>query len=384
MPLVGGFSRRSPVSPAPSFWRRSILTSITLIGSQDLASEVTSNGLTDGGDVDLCRPPSWTGSLVSVSSRASRGSRRQRRQSYLSTETSGRNDVWKEDYLSPSSLSGVHSGLTQPRRRGTDQSRLVVTSPGAFLVVQPLTKLPDVVRRQVVPIVVISCPAGTRDAGPRLPTSIRPRVVAQQRTDAQQRRVFSMRGNCLIPGNRGNILQVAGFESETLRCPSTLTCITKRVLKVEQPLWRGEDEYLSKTRRSLAASTMFPTREVLELDQSVSKRILQTPPVDYSRRHYARQNRHFGAALVTKGKNGVFQSSLPRKVVSDGPGMERRWYVMAGEGGVPRGGPPASGIVQHDSQMRGSGRGPAEDRARVALVGGECASHCATAAPLSL
>ncbi|KAJ8869604.1 hypothetical protein PR048_028596 [Dryococelus australis] len=37
MPLVGGFSRGSRVSPAPSFRRCSILTLITLIGSQDLA-----------------------------------------------------------------------------------------------------------------------------------------------------------------------------------------------------------------------------------------------------------------------------------------------------------------------------------------------------------
>ncbi|KAJ8866209.1 hypothetical protein PR048_032052 [Dryococelus australis] len=36
MPLVGGFFRGSPVSPAPSFRRRSIFTSITLIGSEDL------------------------------------------------------------------------------------------------------------------------------------------------------------------------------------------------------------------------------------------------------------------------------------------------------------------------------------------------------------
>ncbi|KAJ8867721.1 hypothetical protein PR048_031524 [Dryococelus australis] len=35
--MVGGFSRGSPVSPALSFRRCSILTSITLIGSQDLA-----------------------------------------------------------------------------------------------------------------------------------------------------------------------------------------------------------------------------------------------------------------------------------------------------------------------------------------------------------
>ncbi|KAJ8891291.1 hypothetical protein PR048_010807 [Dryococelus australis] len=37
MQLVGGFSLGSPVSPAPSFQRSSILTSITLIGSQDRA-----------------------------------------------------------------------------------------------------------------------------------------------------------------------------------------------------------------------------------------------------------------------------------------------------------------------------------------------------------
>ncbi|KAJ8898171.1 hypothetical protein PR048_003531 [Dryococelus australis] len=37
LPLVGGFSRGYPVSPAPAFRRSSILTSITLIGSQDLA-----------------------------------------------------------------------------------------------------------------------------------------------------------------------------------------------------------------------------------------------------------------------------------------------------------------------------------------------------------
>ncbi|KAJ8874410.1 hypothetical protein PR048_025259 [Dryococelus australis] len=37
MSLVSGFSLGSPVSPAPSFRRRSIFTSITLIGSQDLA-----------------------------------------------------------------------------------------------------------------------------------------------------------------------------------------------------------------------------------------------------------------------------------------------------------------------------------------------------------
>ncbi|KAJ8894733.1 hypothetical protein PR048_000040 [Dryococelus australis] len=38
MPLVAEFSRGSPFSPAPSLQRRSIFTSITLIGSQDLTS----------------------------------------------------------------------------------------------------------------------------------------------------------------------------------------------------------------------------------------------------------------------------------------------------------------------------------------------------------
>ncbi|KAJ8869227.1 hypothetical protein PR048_030799 [Dryococelus australis] len=37
MPLVGGFLRDIPFPPAISFWRCSILTTITLIGSQDLA-----------------------------------------------------------------------------------------------------------------------------------------------------------------------------------------------------------------------------------------------------------------------------------------------------------------------------------------------------------
>ncbi|KAJ8870031.1 hypothetical protein PR048_029042 [Dryococelus australis] len=40
MPLVGGFSTGFPVFPAPSFRRRSIFTSITLIGSQGLADDL--------------------------------------------------------------------------------------------------------------------------------------------------------------------------------------------------------------------------------------------------------------------------------------------------------------------------------------------------------
>ncbi|KAJ8869305.1 hypothetical protein PR048_030879 [Dryococelus australis] len=58
MPLVGGFSRGSPVFPALSFRRRSILTSITLIGSQDLAVEnhpnLFTHSLTKLNDQILC------------------------------------------------------------------------------------------------------------------------------------------------------------------------------------------------------------------------------------------------------------------------------------------------------------------------------------------
>ncbi|KAJ8870698.1 hypothetical protein PR048_029723 [Dryococelus australis] len=43
MPLVGGFSRGSPVFPTPSFRRCSKFTSITLIGSQDLAVKIRPN-----------------------------------------------------------------------------------------------------------------------------------------------------------------------------------------------------------------------------------------------------------------------------------------------------------------------------------------------------
>ncbi|KAJ8865933.1 hypothetical protein PR048_033456 [Dryococelus australis] len=46
-PMIGGFSRGSPISPAISFRRCSILTSITLIGSQDLDVESHPNLVTN-------------------------------------------------------------------------------------------------------------------------------------------------------------------------------------------------------------------------------------------------------------------------------------------------------------------------------------------------
>ncbi|KAJ8873599.1 hypothetical protein PR048_024417 [Dryococelus australis] len=66
------------------------------------------------------------------------------------------------------------------------------------------------------------------------------------------------------------------------------------------------------------------------------------------------------------------------------PWMERRWNARAGETGVPRKNPPASGIVQHDSHMRISGSEPVGYRTRIAVVGGEHPSHCTTAAPLEM
>ncbi|KAJ8872119.1 hypothetical protein PR048_025721 [Dryococelus australis] len=74
-------------------------------------------------------------------------------------------------------------------------------------------------------------------------------------------------------------------------------------------------------------------------------------------------------------------NKLPRvPVMTWNPRMERRWNARAGETGLPRENPPASGIVQHDSHMRKCRNEPAGDRTRIAAVGGERPSHCATAA----
>ncbi|KAJ8875319.1 hypothetical protein PR048_023214 [Dryococelus australis] len=71
-----------------------------------------------------------------------------------------------------------------------------------------------------------------------------------------------------------------------------------------------------------------------------------------------------------------------RPVTSQDPRMERCWNIWEGQTGVPRENPPASGIVQHDCNMRKSGSEPAGDPTRIALVGGERGSHCTTAAPV--
>ncbi|KAJ8888825.1 hypothetical protein PR048_008319 [Dryococelus australis] len=56
LPLVSGFSQGSPVFPALSFWRCSILTSITLIGSQDLAVKSRPNLFTHSLTLFLAPP----------------------------------------------------------------------------------------------------------------------------------------------------------------------------------------------------------------------------------------------------------------------------------------------------------------------------------------
>ncbi|KAJ8872772.1 hypothetical protein PR048_026388 [Dryococelus australis] len=53
MPLASGFSRGSPVSPAPSFQRCFIFTSITLIFSQDHAVKSRPNLFTHSGNMEL-------------------------------------------------------------------------------------------------------------------------------------------------------------------------------------------------------------------------------------------------------------------------------------------------------------------------------------------
>ncbi|KAJ8865625.1 hypothetical protein PR048_033145 [Dryococelus australis] len=61
IPLVGGSSRGSPVSPAPSFRLCSVLTSITLIGSQGLAVKSRPNLFTHSPFISLGSPPLWCG-----------------------------------------------------------------------------------------------------------------------------------------------------------------------------------------------------------------------------------------------------------------------------------------------------------------------------------
>ncbi|KAJ8872575.1 hypothetical protein PR048_026181 [Dryococelus australis] len=74
------------------------------------------------------------------------------------------------------------------------------------------------------------------------------------------------------------------------------------------------------------------------------------------------------------------RSKLYRRIGSDDNQgevwMERRWIARTrqtrdlGEGSAL-----TSGIVRHDSYVRGCGGDPAGDRARFTLVGGECSSH---------
>ncbi|KAJ8873932.1 hypothetical protein PR048_024769, partial [Dryococelus australis] len=70
MSLVGGFSRGPPICPAPSFRRGSILTSITLVGSQDLAVNSRPNIFTHSKYLthrvdDACDARAWV--VLSVS-----------------------------------------------------------------------------------------------------------------------------------------------------------------------------------------------------------------------------------------------------------------------------------------------------------------------------
>ncbi|KAJ8870939.1 hypothetical protein PR048_027241 [Dryococelus australis] len=78
-------------------------------------------------------------------------------------------------------------------------------------------------------------------------------------------------------------------------------------------------------------------------------------------------------------------SVLPQHVNSKewGDLDEASMNAKAGEAGDPRGNPPTSAIVLHDSDLPNSGRDPAGTRTRFAMVGGERSSRCPTAAPPS-
>ncbi|KAJ8878746.1 hypothetical protein PR048_019332 [Dryococelus australis] len=66
MPLVGGSSRGSPVSPAPSFRRCSILISITLIGSEDLDGKSRPNLFIPLNMLCIDCPPRRTGNRAVI------------------------------------------------------------------------------------------------------------------------------------------------------------------------------------------------------------------------------------------------------------------------------------------------------------------------------
>ncbi|KAJ8870497.1 hypothetical protein PR048_029520, partial [Dryococelus australis] len=62
-------------------------------------------------------------------------------------------------------------------------------------------------------------------------------------------------------------------------------------------------------------------------------------------------------------------------------GQIRRRNAKAGKMGGPRENPPTSAILRHESHVQKSGSGPAENRARFALVAGEWSDHFSTATP---
>ncbi|KAJ8874041.1 hypothetical protein PR048_024881 [Dryococelus australis] len=80
---------------------------------------------------------------------------------------------------------------------------------------------------------------------------------------------------------------------------------------------------------------------------------------------------------ITIGNQTGFHRERARLSSWD-PRMEWHCNARAGETGVPRESPPASGIAQHDSHMRRSGSEPAGDRTRTTIVGGERPHHCPT------
>ncbi|KAJ8870815.1 hypothetical protein PR048_027114 [Dryococelus australis] len=123
---------------------------------------------------------------------------------------------------------------------------------------------------------------------------------------------------------------------------------------------------------------MWESCRTLPLAGGFSRGSPISPVPSFRRRSMLTSTTRIGSQdLAVESQPNLFSHSLFCETLRrSGAGMQGR-----GEAGGPRGNPPASGIVQHDCRVRESGSEPAEDRARIAVVGGEYTSRCATAAP---
>ncbi|KAJ8879117.1 hypothetical protein PR048_019723 [Dryococelus australis] len=117
-----GFSRASPVSPAPSFWSCSMFTSVTLFGSQDLAVKSNLNLLTHLGALSyilgLADTEGWPSADDHNSAHAKPSANGNELQH---TYTGGRREEWSGGYGSGESVFMGHQRReADTRRQGSD------------------------------------------------------------------------------------------------------------------------------------------------------------------------------------------------------------------------------------------------------------------------